>query len=162
MSEIHLTVVLKTKHCCLFVCRFSTEDLSSSPEKKPKPASSRHRNSADWLGLKVDDDLAFLGGDHSEAKSPVESPKSASPPLVEKRASALVADASAAANDSGTVHAKAEVSKQPEKEEETDDWLAGALSRKKAQSTLDSESKSLRWEEPSGPAEKVDPESNVR
>lgn len=90
----------------------------------------------------------------------MESPKSASPPLLERRAS--VADASVAADDSGAVHAKAEASRRQEREEEGDDWLAGALSRKKAQSTLDPESKSLRREEPSAPAEEVDPESNVR
>lgn len=150
-----MTALNKTKHCAL-VCRFSTEDLSSSPEKKSKPTSSRHRNSADWLGLKADDDL--VGGDRSEVKSPVENPRSASPPPVEERAPT----ADAAADDGSAVHGKPEVSRCQEKEEDEDDWLAGVLSRKKAQSKFDSESKSLEREEPSDPAEEVDAESNLR
>lgn len=149
---------------CYFVCRFSTEDLSSSPEKKNKPASStststRHRSSADWLGLKVDDHLDFLGGDQGEAKSTPETPKSASPPLVERgaSASAAAADASGPAGDGSTVRTKPEVSRSQEKEEEEDDWLAGVLGRKKAQSASNSENKLLRREEPSGPLRREEP-----
>lgn len=92
----------------------------------------------------------------------MESPKSASPPLVERRASASGADASAAAaNGSGAVHAKPEVAGRQEKDEEEDDWLAGVLSRKKAQPAFDFESKSSRKEEPAGPGEELDLESNV-
>lgn len=77
-------------------------------------------------------------------------------------ASAAAADASAPAGDGSTVHAKPEVSRSQEKAEEEDDWLAGVLGRKKAQSASESENKSLRREEPSGPGEEVDLESNVR
>lgn len=112
----------------------------------------------------MDDHLAFPGGDHGKAKSPSETPKSASPPLVERgaSASAVAVDASAPAGDGNTVHAKPEVSRSQEKEEEEDNWFAGVLGRKKAQSASDSENKLLRREEPSGPGEEVDLESNVR
>lgn len=109
----------------------------------------------------MDDDLAFLSSDHSEAKSPVESPESASPPLVERRASTSVADALTGADDGSGVQPKPEVSAHQEKEEEEDDWLAGVLSRKKAQSTFDPKSKSLMREEPTGQGEELDLGSDV-
>uniref|UniRef100_A0A3Q4BCC9 Fas-binding factor 1 C-terminal domain-containing protein n=1 Tax=Mola mola TaxID=94237 RepID=A0A3Q4BCC9_MOLML len=120
--------------------RFSTEDVSSSsPEKKPKPvtpALSRHRNSADWLGLKASDDLNFLEGDAKQSKTPAESPTTPSSPLLERRPSlngshTLAAPAADNQAPPETIP-KQVVSKSQGREEGGDDWLAGALSRKKA------------------------------
>lgn len=115
----------------------------------------------------MDDDLAYLGDDYSEAKSLLETPRLASPPLVERKVStsAAAVDASTTANDRSTVDTKLEVSRSQEKEEEEDDWLAGVLSRKKAQSASDSENKLMRREETSGPEEEQEDaalESNMR
>lgn len=155
------------------IIRFSTEDLSSStPEKKPKPAtptSSRHRNSADWLGLKTNDDHTFLEGDAKETKTPAESPKSPSSPLLERRPSLSGSHATSAAaadtlapTDNITKQIKPEVSKSQKREEEEDDWLAGALSRKKGLSVPNSETKTFKQEDSLGLGEEVDLESIVR
>lgn len=55
-----------------------------------------------------------------------------------------------------------EVSKIQRKEEEEDDWLAGALSRKKALSASNSEAKTSKQEDSLGLGEEVDLESFVR
>ncbi|XP_037648663.1 fas-binding factor 1-like isoform X1 [Sebastes umbrosus] len=125
--------------------RFSTEDVSpSTPEKKPKPTTpTRQRASADWLGLKVNDDHTVLEGDAKETKTSTESPKAPSSPSLERRPSLTSSHGTSAAKAAGDTAAstanipkqtKPEVSKsqQREEEEEEDDWLAGALSRKKA------------------------------
>uniref|UniRef100_A0AAY4C6I4 Fas-binding factor 1 C-terminal domain-containing protein n=1 Tax=Denticeps clupeoides TaxID=299321 RepID=A0AAY4C6I4_9TELE len=92
--------------------RFSTEDVSiHTPEHKAKPSASAtpisaraHRTAADWLGLKQDEQEDEMQV-KKECIVPLESPKV--PP-----------------------------SSKPEEEEkkqgQEDDWLAGALSRKKA------------------------------
>lgn len=127
--------------------RFSTEDVSpSTPEKKPKPTTpTRQRASADWLGLKVNDDHTVLEGDAKETKTSTESPKAPSSPSLERRPSLTSSHGTSAAKAAGDTAAstanipkqtKPEVSKsqqrEEEEEEEEDDWLAGALSRKKA------------------------------
>ncbi|XP_040919160.1 fas-binding factor 1 homolog isoform X2 [Toxotes jaculatrix] len=152
--------------------RFSTDDVSAStPEKKPKPAtptSARHRNSADWLGLKTNGDNMFLEDDTKETKISTESPKAPSSPLLERRPSltgshSMSAVTMAAETPAPTVNStkqtKPEVSKIQKKEEEEDDWLAGALSRKKALSS--SETKKSKQEESLGLGEEVDLESFV-
>lgn len=152
----------------LFI-RFSTEDFSpSTPEKKPKP-SIRHRNSSDWLGLKTNDDQTFLEGDDAkETKTSTESPKTPSSPSLERKPSltgsqatpaAKVAADTPALSDNISKPTKPEVSKsQQREEEEEDDWLAGALSRKKALSV----SKTSKQEASLGLGEDVDLESTVR
>ncbi|XP_031718183.1 fas-binding factor 1 isoform X4 [Anarrhichthys ocellatus] len=151
--------------------RFSTEDVSpSTPEKKPKPVTpTRQCSSADWLGLKTNDDRTFLVGDAEEAKTFTESPKAPSSPSLERRPSLTGSHATstAAITDIIPKQAKPEVSKgrrreeEEEEEEEEDDWLAGALSRKKALSTSTSEAKTSKQTDPSGLGEEMDLESTV-
>lgn len=157
----------------LLIIRFSAEDVgSSTPEKKPKPTtptSSRHRNSADWLGLKASDDPTFLESNAKGSKTPAESPKTPSSPLLERRpsltgshsTSAAAADAPTS-TDNVTEQIKLEASKRQKREEGEDDWLAGALSRKKALSGSNSETKRLKQEDSLDLGEEVDLESIVR
>lgn len=151
------------------IIRFSTEDVSSStPERKPKPASIRHRNSADWLGLKTNDDHTFLEGDAKDTKASAESPKAPLSPSLERRpalagshatsAAKMAADTSAP-TDKITKQTKPEVSKSQKRDEEEDDWLAGALNRKKALSVSNSEAKRSKQEDSLGLGEEVDLES---
>ncbi|XP_034055746.1 fas-binding factor 1 homolog isoform X7 [Gymnodraco acuticeps] len=152
--------------------RFSTEDVSpSTPEKKPKPStpfSTRQRPSADWLGLKTNDDQIFAEDDAKETST--DSPIPPSSPSLEKRPSLTGSNATLAvkeAADTPTVPAtiakqtQPEVSKSQPKEEEEDDWLAGALSRKKGLSVTHSEAKTSKQEESLGLGEEVDLESTV-
>ncbi|XP_070837974.1 fas-binding factor 1 homolog [Chaetodon trifascialis] len=151
--------------------RFSTEDVSSStPEKKQKPTSTRQRSSADWLGLKTNDDRTFWEGDAKETKGSTESPKAPSSPPLERRPSLTGSHATSAAKvatdtptptDKIPKQTKLEVSKSQKREEEEDDWLAGALSRKKAQSVSSSETKRSKQEDSLGLGEEVDLESIV-
>ncbi|XP_049925614.1 fas-binding factor 1-like isoform X1 [Epinephelus moara] len=152
--------------------RFSTEDVST-PEKKPKPTTPttlRHRNSADWLGLKTNDDLTFLEGDAKETKTSTESPKAPASPSIERRPSLTGSHATSAAKmaadtpattDNVAKQTKPEVSKSQKKEEEEDDWLAGVLSRKKVPSVSKSEAKTSKQEDALGLGEEVDLESTV-
>ncbi|KAM7372216.1 hypothetical protein PAMP_009399 [Pampus punctatissimus] len=143
--------------------RFSTEDVSvSTPEKKPKPitpTSTRSRNSADWLGLKTNDD--YVEDDAKEKQTSIESPKAPSSSLLERKSSPAGGHAKTAADISAPTEniakqMKPEVSKSQKKEEEEDDWLAGALSRKKTQSVSNSEAKSSKQEDSGGLGEDVD------
>ncbi|XP_034567093.1 fas-binding factor 1 homolog isoform X2 [Notolabrus celidotus] len=147
--------------------RFSTEDVSSSsPERKAKPTtpSSRHRNSADWLGLKTDDNQTFEEPETKEnktptesTKTPAESTKTPSSPLTERRppvsGSPAVSAAKTAAEpsalpDDALRQTTPEVFRSERRgEEEEDDWLAGALSRKKALTGSQSEAKTTRQED---------------
>ncbi|KAM8723634.1 fas-binding factor 1 homolog isoform 1-T1 [Acanthopagrus schlegelii] len=149
--------------------RFSTEDISS-PEKKPKPSTLRQRNSADWLGLKTDDNQTFLDFDAKETKPATESPKAPSSPASERRPSltgshtisaAKMASDTQAPTDNITKQTKPEVSKSQKKEEEEDDWLSKVLSRKKALSVSNSEVRTSKQEESLGLGEEVDLESVV-
>ncbi|KAK5885222.1 hypothetical protein CesoFtcFv8_018955 [Champsocephalus esox] len=152
--------------------RFSTEDVSpSTPEKKPKPStpiSTRQRPSADWLGLKTNDDQMFAEDEAKETSTA--SPIPPSSPSLEKRPSLTGSNATLAAKvaaDTPTVPAtiakqtQPEVSKSQLKEEEEDDWLAGALSRKKGLSVTHSEAKTSKQEESLGLGGEVDLESTV-
>lgn len=141
--------------------RFSTEDMSvSTPEKKPKPTtptSSRQRNSADWLGLKTEDEPVYLEEGIDKTKNPAEASKSPSSPLLERKPSftgshstsvAKTTEESSAPADNTIKQAKPEVSKTQRKEgDDEDDWLAGALSRRKALSVLNTEAKPSKQEE---------------
>ncbi|XP_036945847.1 fas-binding factor 1 homolog isoform X6 [Acanthopagrus latus] len=151
--------------------RFSTEDISS-PEKKPKPSTLRQRNSADWLGLKTDDNQTFLDFDAKETKPATESPKAPSSPASERRPSltgshtisaAKMASDTQAPTDNITKQTKPEVSKSQnkEEEEEEDDWLSKVLSRKKALSVSNCEVRTTKQEESLGLGEEVDLESVV-
>ncbi|XP_070778989.1 fas-binding factor 1 homolog [Enoplosus armatus] len=149
--------------------RFSTEDVSlSTPERKPKPTtptSTQHRNSADWLGLKTNDDHTFLDGDAKETKISTESPKAPSSPSLERTPSLTATQATSAAGDNIPKLTKPEVSKSQKREEEEEeegaDWLAGALSRKKALTVSHTEAKTSKQEDSLGLGEEVDLESIV-
>lgn len=149
-----------------FLIRFSPEDVHvSTPERKSKPASptsTRQRNSSDWLGLKANDDGAFLERDGKEVKSPVDSPEAPSSPLLDRKPSLTGGiHVSAAGKVAADTAAPSYSSKTQKKEEEVnDDWLAGALSRKKALSS--SEAKTSKQEEYSGRGDNVDLGSTVR
>ncbi|XP_060882968.1 fas-binding factor 1 homolog [Labrus mixtus] len=150
--------------------RFSTEDVSmSTSEKKPKQTTtaSRHRNSADWLGLKTDDDQSFLKGDAKETTTTTKAPSS---PVTERRSSvssspvpsaARLAAASPILADGVPKQTKLDASKSEKsgEEEEEDDWLAGALSRRKARSGVHSDAKAAKQEDSPSPEEVVDQES---
>ncbi|XP_063327604.1 fas-binding factor 1 homolog isoform X5 [Pelmatolapia mariae] len=141
--------------------RFSTEDMSvSTPEKKPKPTtptSSRQRNSADWLGLKTEGEPVYLEEGVEKTKNPAEASKSPSSPLLERKPSFTgshstsvekAPEESSAPADKTIKQAKPEVSKTQRKEgDDEDDWLAGALSRRKALSALNTEAKPSKQEE---------------
>ncbi|XP_034749193.1 fas-binding factor 1 homolog isoform X8 [Etheostoma cragini] len=152
--------------------RFSTDDVDpSTPEKKPKPTTpTRHRNSADWLGLKTKDDHTFSEDDAKETSAV--SPKVPSSPLLERRPSLTGSHATSSAKmpadtpaltENITKQTMPESSKshQKEEEEEDDDWLAGALSRKKAMSVSNSEAKTTKQENFSALGEELDLESSV-
>ncbi|KAK2833671.1 hypothetical protein Q5P01_017560 [Channa striata] len=153
--------------------RFSTEDVSTStPEKKSKPTtpvSTRHRNSADWLGLKANDDDTFL--ENVAKESPAESPKFPSSPVVERKPPLTDTHATEAAkmepetqapNVSVNRQNKSKASKNQKKVEESEeDWLAGALSRKKASNVSTSMEKTPKQDESFGLGGELDVESVV-
>lgn len=128
------------------------------------------------MGLKTNDDSAFLEDETKETKTPAESPRVSSSPLLERKPSLTGSHATSAAKTPAETpgpavnvnakQTKPEVSrvqtKEAEEEEEEDDWLAGALSRKKAQSASKSEAKKSKQEDALGLGEEVDLESFVR
>uniref|UniRef100_A0A1A7XBT9 Fas (TNFRSF6) binding factor 1 n=1 Tax=Iconisemion striatum TaxID=60296 RepID=A0A1A7XBT9_9TELE len=127
--------------------RFSTEDGSiSTPEKKPKP-TIRHRNSSDWLGLKTDSEPDCLGDGPKEMKTSTLSPKGPSSPISDRKLSltgsqATILTKTTAGADVDSKQSKSEALKGQRKgEEEEEDWLAGALSRRKALSMPNTETK---------------------
>lgn len=83
--------------------------------------------------------------------------------MLERRPStSAAATDTPALTDNSAGQTKPEISKAQKKEEEEDDWLAGVLSRKKSQSVPNSETKSLKREDPLGLGEEVDLQSNAR
>ncbi|KAM8825094.1 fas-binding factor 1 homolog isoform 2-T2 [Synchiropus picturatus] len=105
--------------------RFSSEDISvSTPERKPNRSQApRPRGSADWLGLKNNHSL--LQDDAQDGKFSMDSP------LLERKSSLSRVQAT---NPATKIEAPAETEVQVAKtrEDEEDDWLSGALSRKKS------------------------------
>eukprot|EP00063_Salmo_salar_P074230 XP_014049065.1 PREDICTED: fas-binding factor 1 isoform X14 [Salmo salar] len=146
--------------------RFSTEDNSaSSPEKKPKPITPTTltptfpRPAADWLGLSQDDEE-----EEKEEPPPV-------PELLKTPSSSVGSKPSLSGNripqpstetpntsfkSPKPVGPSAEVSASQKDE---DDWLSGALSRKKTQSSTRSEEKRTTQEDFLGFGDEVDLES---
>ncbi|XP_014877085.1 fas-binding factor 1 homolog [Poecilia latipinna] len=121
--------------------RFSTEDVRvSSPERKPQPSTpptSRHRNSAEWLGLTANDELDDLEEGSKAVKSSALSTKVPSSPVVERKSSLAGNQATSVSrvteDPPNSKQSRSEVSKGKRKDEEEEyDWLEGALSRKKA------------------------------
>uniref|UniRef100_A0A673WX86 Sphingosine kinase 1-like n=1 Tax=Salmo trutta TaxID=8032 RepID=A0A673WX86_SALTR len=135
--------------------RFSTEDNSaSSPEKKPKPITPTTltptfpRPAADWLGLSQDDEEEEKE-EPPPVPEPLKTPSSSSvgskPSLSGNR---IPQPSTETPNTSfkspKPVGPSAEVSASQKDE---DDWLSGALSRKKTQSSTRSEEKRTTQED---------------
>ncbi|KAM4717584.1 fas-binding factor 1 homolog isoform 3-T5 [Anableps anableps] len=121
--------------------RFSNEDVRvSTPEKKPQPSTpttSRHRGSAEWLGLTINDELHNLEEGSKAMRSSVVSPKIPSSPVLERKSSLTGSQATSVSKLTGDApnskQSRSEFSKGKKKDEEDEhDWLDGALSRKKA------------------------------
>ncbi|XP_027898713.1 fas-binding factor 1 homolog isoform X2 [Xiphophorus couchianus] len=121
--------------------RFSTEDVRvSSPERKPQPSTpptSRHRNSAEWLGLTANDEFDDLEERSKAVKSSASSPNVPSSPVLERKSSLTGNQAASVLRMTedapNSKQSKSDVSKGKRKDEEEEyDWLDGALSRKKA------------------------------
>ncbi|KAM6904719.1 fas-binding factor 1 homolog [Xenentodon cancila] len=146
--------------------RFSTEDVSASTaETKPKPSvSTRHRDSADWLGLKVNDEPDFIEEGPKKMKRAEDSPKIPSSPLLERKSSLIGSQSAPVAkvpadDQTHTKPTKSEVSSVQMEEE--DDWLAGAVSRKKALFGSNTEAKTSKQDKSSGLGETSKLESDV-
>ncbi|XP_072298415.1 fas-binding factor 1 homolog [Eucyclogobius newberryi] len=148
--------------------RFSTEDVSvSTLDKKTKPTTpTRQRPSAEWLGLKTDDGLVQDRNDHkSETENVSSNPASGAP--LERRASVpgpvkSAADTQSPAHKGLVKPAKSEVSVSQERNEE-DDWLSGALCRKRALSGARHEAKTqmTRQEDSLEVMEKLDVKADL-
>ncbi|XP_039546950.1 fas-binding factor 1 homolog [Pimephales promelas] len=120
--------------------RFSTEDVSAhSPEHKPKPSSRAVRPRSDWLGLKREEEEEQTKEEPKQPRQPVpESPKTpASPSLPAGE------------------ETPAPASLKPNSRDQDQDWLSGALSRRKTQPGSQSEERESKQEVTSGPAEDV-------
>lgn len=149
--------------------RFSTED-ESALEKKPKPTTpTRHRGSADWLGLKTNVDHPQDDASKINTEEVYSNPPSVLP--LERRLSltgshttptAKVADTPSPTDNDLVEPAKTEVSIS-QKQNEEDDWLSGALSRKKARSgsTPEAQPQMSKQADTLGLGEELDPDSNI-
>ncbi|XP_041719532.2 fas-binding factor 1-like isoform X1 [Coregonus clupeaformis] len=144
--------------------RFSTEDISaSSPEKKPKPitpTTTFPRPAADWLGLSQDDE--------EEEEEEKEKPPPVPEPL--KTPSSLSVGSKPSSSGNRIPQPSTETpntSSKPPKpvgpiaevsasQKDEDDWLSGALSRKKTQSSTRSEEKRTTQEDFLGLGDEVD------
>ncbi|CAM4331283.1 unnamed protein product [Leuciscus chuanchicus] len=122
--------------------RFSTEDVSAhSPEHKPKPSARAARPRSDWLGLKQEEEEEQMKEEPKQARQPV--PEALKPPA------------------SPSLPAREETAPAPSSpktisRDEDQDWLSGALSRRKTQPVSQSEERERKQEVMSGPAEEVD------
>ncbi|XP_061906471.1 fas-binding factor 1 homolog isoform X1 [Entelurus aequoreus] len=146
--------------------RFSTENVRpSSLEKKPpiSPTSTRPRNPADWLCLKASDEPGDLEEDVKERKTSSESPKSPSSPLLERKpaltggpktpASKIEGDAPLSASPKA---AKPDATRSLKIKDDVDDWLVGALSRRRSLTGSNSDAKVSKQEQSLGLGEEVD------
>ncbi|XP_064842674.1 fas-binding factor 1 homolog isoform X3 [Oncorhynchus masou masou] len=139
--------------------RFSTEDNSaSSPEKKPITPTTLTptfpRPAADWLGLSQDDEE-----EPPPVPEPLKTPSSS--PVGSKPSSSgnripQPETPNTSFKYSKPVEPSVEVSASQKHE---DDWLSGALSRKKTQSSTRSEEKRTTQEDFMGFGDEVDLES---
>lgn len=141
----------------LILIRFSTEDVSAStPERRPKPSSSRHRNSLDWLGFAANEEQNNLEDDSKETRVSAESQKASSLPFLERKSpSTGIQNTSVTKRTDTQSDAKPEVSRdQKKKEEEEEDWLT---QRKKTTPSASNEAaKPSKQEDLSGFQERVD------
>ncbi|XP_019906771.1 fas-binding factor 1 homolog isoform X3 [Esox lucius] len=145
--------------------RFSTEDISAtSPENKSKPITPvRSRPAADWLGLSQDDEEEE---DEEEEPSPApELLKITSPPSAGNKPSLSgihVTPATTLPTETSTAKPSKPTGSSAEdsaSHKEEGDWLSGALSRKKTQSSKRSEEKRTTQEDILGLGEEVNLDS---
>ncbi|XP_067237299.1 fas-binding factor 1 homolog isoform X7 [Chanodichthys erythropterus] len=127
--------------------RFSTEDVSvHSPEHKPKPSTRAVRPRSDWLGLKQE-----------EEEKMKEEPKQPAPEILKPPASpSLTARKETPADPPAAPSSPKTISRPVKRDEEDEDWLVGALSRRKTQLVSQSEERERKQEVSSGPLEEVD------
>ncbi|KAK7167030.1 hypothetical protein R3I94_001436 [Phoxinus phoxinus] len=125
--------------------RFSTEDVSAhSPEHKPKPSARAARPRSDWLGLKRDEEEEQM---KEEPRQPVpESLKTPASPSLPAREETPADPAPAPAPSAPKTTSR----------DEDQDWLSGALSRRKTQPVSQSEERERKQEVAPGPVEEVD------
>ncbi|XP_061702908.1 fas-binding factor 1 homolog isoform X3 [Syngnathoides biaculeatus] len=148
--------------------RFPAEDVCvSTVEKKPPivPNAPRSRNPADWLCLRANDEQSYFEGDAKERRSPTDSPKFPSSPLLERKPSLSndknTSGAKTEVNASALIDnkiVKVEVTKRQKKDEEHDDWLVGALSRRKSFSGSNADVKIFNQQQSLGLGREVDME----
>uniref|UniRef100_A0A9J8BMC7 Fas-binding factor 1 C-terminal domain-containing protein n=1 Tax=Cyprinus carpio carpio TaxID=630221 RepID=A0A9J8BMC7_CYPCA len=133
--------------------RFSTEDVSvHSPEHKPKPSTRAARPRSDWLGLKQDEEEQKMKEEPKQS-----APETLKPPASPSTAARKETPALNTADPPGAPSSPKTLSKPVKRDEdEEDDWLAGALSRKKTQSVSQSEDRERKQEVSSGLGEEVD------
>uniref|UniRef100_A0A3P8XWY0 Fas-binding factor 1 C-terminal domain-containing protein n=1 Tax=Esox lucius TaxID=8010 RepID=A0A3P8XWY0_ESOLU len=148
--------------------RFSTEDISAtSPENKSKPITPvRSRPAADWLGLSQDDEEEE---DEEEEPSPApELLKITSPPSAGNKPSLSgihVTPATTLPTETSTAKPSKPTGSSAEdsaSHKEEGDWLSGALSRKKTQSSKRSEEKRTTQEDILGLGEEVNLDSSLQ
>ncbi|XP_050962537.1 fas-binding factor 1 homolog [Labeo rohita] len=135
--------------------RFSTEDVSiHSPEHKPKPSTRAARPRSDWLGLKQDEEEQKMKEEPKQSAPETLKPP-ASPSTGARKETPSLKTASA---DPPAAPSSPKTISKPVKrdEDEEDDWLAGALSRKKTQPVSQSEERETKQEVSSSLGEEVD------
>lgn len=132
----------------MYRVRFSTEDVSvHSPEHKPKPSTRAVRPRSDWLGLKQEE----------EEEKMKEEPKQPAPEILKPPASpSLTARKETPADPPAAPSSPKTVSRPVKRDEEDEDWLAGALSRRKTQLVSQSEERERKQEVSSGVREEED------
>ncbi|XP_051744970.1 fas-binding factor 1 homolog isoform X2 [Ctenopharyngodon idella] len=127
--------------------RFSTEDVSvHSPEHKPKPSTRATRPRSDWLGLKQEE----------EEEKMKEEPKQPAPEILKPPASPSLTARKETPTDPPAAPSSPKTVSRPVKRDEDEDWLTGALSRRKTQLVSQSEERERKQEVSSGPVEEVD------
>ncbi|XP_051572557.1 fas-binding factor 1 homolog isoform X6 [Myxocyprinus asiaticus] len=139
--------------------RFSTEDVSShSPEHKPKPSTRATRPRSDWLGLKQDEE-------EEEEQKMEEEPKQTAKETLKPPTSPSIGPRKPSSHEtpaeltpSSPHTARRQMKRDDDKE---DDWLAGALSRKKAQLISQSEDREGKQEDSLALGEEVDQDTFV-
>ncbi|KAL7883512.1 hypothetical protein SRHO_G00011700 [Serrasalmus rhombeus] len=159
--------------------RFSTEDVSShSPERRPKPSTPSTptttrpaRPASDWLGLKQDENeneqdeqkdemKESVGAEESLKPPPSPSHESGKPPSRAGQTSKSAEELRAAPSSPKTSKPTASSTQlQVEEEKTEEDWLAGALSKRKTQTVKRSEDREKRQEESLGLGEEIELDS---
>ncbi|KAL6460684.1 hypothetical protein MHYP_G00306500 [Metynnis hypsauchen] len=159
--------------------RFSTEDVSShSPERRSKPStpstptSTRPaRPASDWLGLKQDENENEQDEQKDEMKESIRAAESLKPPPSPSHESgkppSRAGQTSKSAEELRAAPSSPKTSKpaasstqlQVEEEKTEEDWLAGALSKRKTQTVKRSEDREKRQEESLGLGEEIELDS---